>query len=89
MTPDQVAAIAAAGGRLIVTSHADPSVTRAPAVLSPGTAVLPVGGIDASNMAHGGRGRFRHRLGDLSTWRQPRSGGREGADFERGYLTST
>ena len=96
MTPDQVAAIAAAGGQLIVTPHADAAVTRAAkqhgllavpgfftpaeaftmldagadalklfpaegsspaalralrAVLPPGTAVLPVGGIDASNMA--------------------------------------
>ena len=95
MTPAQVAAIAAAGGRLIVTPHADRRVVRAakaagllacpgfftpteafallaagadalklfpaeaasPAVLSgiravlpPGTAVLPVGGIDAANM---------------------------------------
>jgi 2-dehydro-3-deoxyphosphogalactonate aldolase len=96
MTPAQVQEIAAAGGRLIVTPHADPRVTRAAkqhgllavpgfltpaeafamleagadglklfpaeaaspvvlrslrAVLPPGTAVLPVGGIDASNMA--------------------------------------
>lgn len=96
MTPDQVAEIAAAGGRLIVTPHADPAVTRAAkqhgllavpgcftpaeafamlaagadalklfpaegsspavlralrAVLPAGTMVLPVGGIDASNMA--------------------------------------
>lgn len=96
MTADQVRAIAAAGGRLIVTPHADPVVTRAAkaagllavpgfftpaeafamlaagadalklfpseaarpevlrairAVLPPGTAVLPVGGIDAGNMA--------------------------------------
>ncbi len=96
MTPDQVAQIAAAGGKLIVTPHADVAVTRAAkqhdmlavpgfftpteafallaagadalklfpaeatrpevlramrAVLPAGTAVLPVGGIDASNMA--------------------------------------
>lgn len=96
MRPDQVAQIAAAGGRLIVTPHADPAVTRAAkrhgllavpgfftpaeafamldagadalklfpaegtspavlralrAVLPAGTAVLPVGGIDAGNMA--------------------------------------
>jgi 2-dehydro-3-deoxyphosphogalactonate aldolase len=96
MTPAQVAEIAAAGGRLIVTPHADaaivqtakrhgllpvpgfftpseafamlaagadalklfpseaasPTVLRAlRAVLPAGTAVLPVGGIDASNMA--------------------------------------
>jgi 2-dehydro-3-deoxyphosphogalactonate aldolase len=96
MTESQVAAIAAAGGRLIVTPHAatpvvlaakrhgllavpgfftpaeafamldagadalklfpseaaSPAVLRAiRAVLPPGTAVLPVGGIDASNMA--------------------------------------
>lgn len=96
MTPEQVAEIAAAGGKLIVTPHADPAVTRAAkqlgllavpgfftpaeafamlaagadalklfpaeaaspavlralrAVLPRGTAVLPVGGIDASNMA--------------------------------------
>ena len=96
MTPAQVAEIAAAGGKLIVTPHADPAVTRAAkqhgllavpgfftpaeafamlaagadalklfpaeaaspavlralrAVLPAGTAVLPVGGIDASNMA--------------------------------------
>ncbi len=96
MTPTQVREIAAAGGRLIVTPHADPRVTHAAkqhgllavpgfftpaeafamleagadglklfpaeaaspavlrslrAVLPPGTAVLPVGGIDASNMA--------------------------------------
>jgi 2-dehydro-3-deoxyphosphogalactonate aldolase len=96
MTAEQVAEIAAAGGRLVVTPHADPVVTRAAkqhgllampgfftpaeafamlaagadalklfpaeaaspavlralrAVLPAGTAVLPVGGIDASNMA--------------------------------------
>ena len=96
MTPTQVREIAAAGGRLIVTPHADARLTHAakqhgllavpgfftpaeafamleagadglklfpaeaasPAVLRslravfpPGTAVLPVGGIDASNMA--------------------------------------
>lgn len=96
MTPAQVEQIAAAGGRLIVTPHADVAVTRAAkqhgllavpgfftpteafallaagadalklfpaeaarpevlramrAVLPAGTAVLPVGGIDASNMA--------------------------------------
>jgi 2-dehydro-3-deoxyphosphogalactonate aldolase len=96
MTEAQVADIAAAGGRLIVTPHADPAVVRAAkhhgllavpgfftpaeafamlaagadalklfpaegaspamlramrAVLPPGTMVLPVGGIDASNMA--------------------------------------
>jgi 2-dehydro-3-deoxyphosphogalactonate aldolase len=96
MTANQVAQIAAAGGRLIVTPHADPAVTRAAkqhgllavpgfftpaeafamlaagadalklfpaegaspavlralrAVLPPGTAVLPVGGIDAGNIA--------------------------------------
>ncbi len=96
MTPGQVAEIAAAGGRLIVTPHADaaivhaakrekllavpgfftptealamlaagadalklfpaeavsPAVLRAlRAVLPPDTGVLPVGGIDASNMA--------------------------------------
>jgi len=96
MTPAQVAEIAAAGGRLIVTPHADPAVTRAAkqhgllavpgfftpaeafsmleagadalklfpaegaspamlralrAVLPAGTAVLPVGGIDAGNLA--------------------------------------
>lgn len=95
MTPDQVAQIAAAGGKLIVTPHADVAVTRAAkqhglfavpgfftpteafallaagadalklfpaegtrpevlramrAVLPPGTSVLPVGGIDASNI---------------------------------------
>ena len=95
MTPDQVAQIAAAGGKLIVTPHADVAVTRAAkqhgllavpgfftpteafaliaagadalklfpaegsrpqvlramrAVLPPGTAVLPVGGVDASNI---------------------------------------
>lgn len=95
MTPEQVAAIAAAGGRLIVTPHADLRVLRAAkaagllacpgfftpteafallqngadglklfpaeaaspavlkgirAVLPAGTAVLPVGGIDATNM---------------------------------------
>jgi 2-dehydro-3-deoxyphosphogalactonate aldolase len=96
MTPAQVAEIAAAGGRLIVTPHADAAIVRAAkqhgllavpgfftpaeafamltagadglklfpaeaaspamlralrAVLPPGTSVLPVGGIDASNMA--------------------------------------
>jgi 2-dehydro-3-deoxyphosphogalactonate aldolase len=96
MTAAQVAEIAGAGGKLIVTPHADPTVTRAAkqhgllavpgfftpaeafamlgagadglklfpaeaaspavlralrAVLPAGTAVLPVGGIDASNMA--------------------------------------
>ncbi|HEY3848587.1 MAG TPA: 2-dehydro-3-deoxy-6-phosphogalactonate aldolase [Acetobacteraceae bacterium] len=96
MTPAQVREIAAAGGRLIVTPHADARVTHAAkqhgllavpgfftpaeafamleagadglklfpaeaaspavlrslrAVLPTGTAVLPVGGIDASNMA--------------------------------------
>jgi 2-dehydro-3-deoxyphosphogalactonate aldolase len=96
MTPAQVADIAAAGGRLIVTPHADAAVTRAAkqhgmlavpgfftpteafamlaagadalklfpseaaspavlravrAVLPAGTMVLPVGGIDAGNMA--------------------------------------
>ena len=96
MTPAQVAEIAAAGGKLIVTPHADPAVTNAAkqhgllvvpgfftpaeafsmlaagadalklfpsegaspavlralrAVLPTGTAVLPVGGIDATNMA--------------------------------------
>ena len=95
MTEAQVAAIAAAGGRLIVTPHADARIVRAArqhgliaipgcftpaeafamleagaealklfpaegaspamlrairAVLPPGTRVLPVGGIDASNM---------------------------------------
>ena len=95
MTPAQVEAIAAAGGRLIVTPHADVRVVRAAkaaglfacpgfftpteafsvleagadaiklfpaeaaspavlkgirAVLPAGTAVLPVGGIDASNL---------------------------------------
>lgn len=96
MTPAQVAEIAAAGGQLIVTPHADAAVTRAAkqhgllavpgfftpaeafamlaagadalklfpseaaspamlramrAVFPPGTMVLPVGGIDAGNMA--------------------------------------
>jgi 2-dehydro-3-deoxyphosphogalactonate aldolase len=96
MTAVQVAEIAAAGGRLVVTPHADPVVTRSAkqhgllavpgfftpaeafamlavgadalklfpaegaspavlralrAVLPVATAVLPVGGIDASNMA--------------------------------------
>lgn len=96
MTTEQVAEIAAAGGKLIVTPHADPSITAAAkshgmlavpgfftaaeafallaagadalklfpaegaspamlralrAVLPPETRVLPVGGIDASNMA--------------------------------------
>ena len=96
MAAAQVAEIAGAGGKLIVTPHADPVVTRAAkqhgllavpgfftpaeafamlgagadglklfpaeaaspavlralrAVLPAGTAVLPVGGIDASNMA--------------------------------------
>ena len=96
MTAPQVAEIAAAGGRLVVTPHADPDVTHAAkrhgllavpgfftpaeafamlaagadglklfpaegaspavlralrAVLPGGTAGLPVGGIDASNMA--------------------------------------
>jgi len=95
MTPAQVAEIAAAGGRLIVTPHADAAVVRAAkeksiltcpgfftpteafamlaagadalklfpaeaaspavlrgirAVLPPNTRVLPVGGIDATNM---------------------------------------
>lgn len=95
MTEAQVDAVAAAGGRLIVTPHADPAVTRAAkqrgllavpgfftpaeafamlaagadalklfpaeagspamlravrAVLPPSTMVLPVGGIDASNL---------------------------------------
>jgi 2-dehydro-3-deoxyphosphogalactonate aldolase len=95
MTPDQVAEIAAVGGRLIVTPHATPSVVRAAkahgliaapgfftpaeafemleagadalklfpaeaaspavlralrAVLPPETIVLPVGGIDATNL---------------------------------------
>ncbi len=95
MSPEQVAQIAAVGGRLIVTPHADVAVTRAAkqhgliavpgfftpteafallaagadalklfpaegaspqvlrairAVLPPGTLVLPVGGVDASNM---------------------------------------
>jgi len=96
MTPAQVTEIAAAGGKLIVTPHADATIVRAAkrhgllsvpgfftpseafamlaagadalklfpseaaspavlrglrAVLPPGTAVLPVGGIDASNLA--------------------------------------
>ena len=96
MTQTQVREIAAAGGRLIVTPHADAAVVRAAkdngllavpgfftpaeafamlaagadglklfpaegaspamlralrAVLPPGTAVLPVGGVDANNMA--------------------------------------
>ncbi len=96
MAPAQVVEIAGAGGRLIVTPHADAAIARAAkqqgllavpgfftpaeafamlaagadglklfpseaaspavlralrAVLPPGTAVLPVGGIDASNMA--------------------------------------
>jgi 2-dehydro-3-deoxyphosphogalactonate aldolase len=96
MTAAQVAEIASAGGRLVVTPHADPVVTRAArqqgliavpgfftpaeafamlaegadalklfpaeaaspavlralgAVLPAGTAVLPVGGIDATNLA--------------------------------------
>jgi 2-dehydro-3-deoxyphosphogalactonate aldolase len=95
MTAAQVAEIAAAGGKLVVTPHADPAVTRAAkqhgllavpgfftpaeafamlaagadalklfpaegaspamlralrAVLPAGTSVLPVGGIDASNI---------------------------------------
>jgi len=95
LTEAQVAAVAAAGGRLIVTPHADPTVTRAAkqhgllavpgfftpaeafamlaagadalklfpaeagspamlralrAVLPPATQILPVGGIDASNI---------------------------------------
>ena len=95
MTPSQVIEVADAGGRLIVTPHADPAVTRAAkqhgllavpgfftpaeafsmlaagadalklfpaegaspamlralrAVLPAGTAVLPVGGIDAGNI---------------------------------------
>ncbi|MBN8871919.1 MAG: 2-dehydro-3-deoxy-6-phosphogalactonate aldolase [Rhodospirillales bacterium] len=95
MTEQQVEEIAAAGGRLIVTPHADPAIVRAAkrhgllavpgfftpaeafallaagadalklfpaeagspamlkalrAVLPPGTAVLPVGGIDAANI---------------------------------------
>ena len=102
MTADQVSEIAAAGGRLIVTPHADAAVVRAAkrhglfavpgfftpaeafsmlnagadalklfpaegaspamlramrAVLPAGTMVLPVGGIDASNMAGAG---WRH-----------------------------
>ncbi len=96
MTAEQVAEVAASGGKLVVTPHADPVVTKAAkqhglvavpgfftpaeafailaagadalklfpaegaspamlralrAVLPAGTAVLPVGGIDASNMA--------------------------------------
>ncbi len=92
MTPDQVGQIAAAGAKLIVTPHADVTVTRAAkqhglfavpgfftpteafaliaagaghlgvghandvlkairAVLPTGTSVLPVGGVDASNLA--------------------------------------
>jgi 2-dehydro-3-deoxyphosphogalactonate aldolase len=96
MTPNQVAEIAAAGGKLIVTPHADATIVRTAkrhgllsvpgfftpseafamlaagadglklfpseaaspavlralrAVLPAGTAVLPVGGIDASNIA--------------------------------------
>ena len=96
MTPAQVAEIAAAGGRLVVTPHADAAIVRAAkqhrllavpgfftpaeafamlaagadglklfpaeaaspamvralrAVLPPGTSVLPVGGIEATNMA--------------------------------------
>ena len=96
MTPNQVAEIAAAGGKLIVTPHADATIVRTAkrhgllsvpgfftpseafamlaagadglklfpseaaspavlralrAVLPAGTAVLPVGGIDATNMA--------------------------------------
>ncbi|HEY7581246.1 MAG TPA: 2-dehydro-3-deoxy-6-phosphogalactonate aldolase [Acetobacteraceae bacterium] len=96
LTPDHVAEIAGAGGRLVVTPHADATVVRAAkqhgllavpgfftpaeafgmlaagadalklfpaeaaspamlralrAVLPAGTALLPVGGIDASNMA--------------------------------------
>jgi 2-dehydro-3-deoxyphosphogalactonate aldolase len=96
MTPDDVAAVAQAGGRLVVTPHADARVVMAAkrhgllavpgfftpaeafamleagadalklfpaegaspamlralrAVLPPGTQVLPVGGIDAANMA--------------------------------------
>ena len=122
MTPAQVAEIAAAGGKLIVTPHADAAIVRAAkqhgllavpgfftpaeafamlaagadalklfpaeaaspavlralrAVLPAGTAVLPVGGIDASNMAalaRGGRCRVRHRLGDLQAGRQPGDG---------------
>lgn len=94
-TPDQVAAVAAAGGRLLVTPHADPALVRAAkqrrmlacpgfftpaeafallgagadalklfpaeaaspavlrallAVLPKGTAVLPVGGMDAASI---------------------------------------
>jgi 2-dehydro-3-deoxyphosphogalactonate aldolase len=96
LTPDQVAQIAGAGGRLVVTPHADAAIVRAAkrygllavpgfftpaeafamlaagadalklfpaeaaspavlralrAVLPAGTALLPVGGIDAANMA--------------------------------------
>jgi 2-dehydro-3-deoxyphosphogalactonate aldolase len=106
MTPDQVVQIAASGGKLIVTPHADAAIARAAklhgllavpgfftpaeafamlaagadglklfpaeaaspavlralrAVLPPETAVLPVGGIDASNMSgwrHAGAAGF-------------------------------
>ena len=122
MTPAQVAEIAAAGGRLIVTPHADAAIVRAAkqhgllavpgfftpaeafamlaagadglklfpaeaaspavlralrAVLPAGTAVLPVGGIDASQhggLAGGRRRRVRHRLGDLPAGRQSGDG---------------
>jgi 2-dehydro-3-deoxyphosphogalactonate aldolase len=119
MTPAQVAEIAAAGGRLIVTPHADAAVVRAAkekslltcpgfftpteafamlaagadalklfpaeaaspavlrgirAVLPPNTRVLPVGGIDATNMrpwleagaAGFGIGSAIYRLGDAA-----------------------
>ena len=117
MTATQVAEIAGAGGKLIVTPHADAAVVRAAkqrgllavpgfftpaeafamleagadalklfpaegaspamlramrAVLPAGTMVLPVGGIDASNMAslaRGRRRRVRHRFGGLQTRR--------------------
>ncbi|HEY4251979.1 MAG TPA: 2-dehydro-3-deoxy-6-phosphogalactonate aldolase [Roseomonas sp.] len=57
MTPAQVAAVAAAGGRLIVTPHADPAITRAakehgliavPGFFTPGEAfALLAAGADA------------------------------------------
>ena len=58
-TPAEAFAMLAAGAdalKLFPAEAASPAVLRAlRAVLPPGTAVLPVGGIDASNMAAGRR----------------------------------
>ena len=68
--------------KLFPSEAASPAVLRAlRAVLPAGTAVLPVGGIDASNMAAwraAGAAGFGDWVGDLPAGRQPGDGRRQG-----------